>query len=122
MKCGAQRRDGQRCKANALHGKNVCSLHADANRASALARSKRKRSTKSLLTNFPRPKTAIDLQVILAATLVEVRNGEIEPRVGNAVAGIATAFLAAFKIGGLEERVQALEQQARARFRGQSNG
>ena len=118
MMCDAQRRDGQRCKANALRGATRCSLHATPHRAAELARRKQRATPKVDLPKFPRPRTAIDLQLILASTLTEIRAGLLEAKLGNAIAGVATAFLAALKAGELERRVGALEQQFRARLKG----
>ena len=114
MKCDGQRLDGSRCRAFALKNGTKCSLHADKARAAVLARSKRKsRSFKACeMRKFAAPKTAADLRVILATTIVELRecsNGKIDVKVANAIATVAGIMLRALDASVYEQRLTRLE-------------
>lgn len=114
--CRHAKPDRSRCRANALHGSRFCFFH-DPN--SAVAREaarrnggiERSRRAAVLPTNTPdRPLTnAADVTGLLAETINQVRRGEIDPRISNAVGYLAGILLKAKERDDLEQRLARLE-------------
>jgi hypothetical protein len=50
-----------------------------------------------------------DVSVLLGESINQVRRGQLDPRVANAVGYLASILLAALQQGPLEERLQRLE-------------
>ncbi len=114
-RCQFQRRDRTRCKAHAHSGLPFCFFHdpalhnqrAAARKAGGIARTRRvvlpaHAPVKSL-------RTAADIGELLGETINQVRRGEIDLRVSNAIGYLSGILLSAIEKGSLEQRLAALE-------------
>jgi hypothetical protein len=63
------------------------------------------------LKEFPSPKSAADLRDLLAQSIIEIRSGQLDPRLANSISYLGTAFLRAHEVSDLESRLRALEAQ-----------
>ena len=116
MQCEHKSEDGKRCGAAALKAKTRCSLHADPERAAALgSKGGRRRSVYRAgdLREFAAPKTAADLRDLLAESIVEIRAGKLDPRVGNALGYLGASYLRALEVSEIEARLDILEAHHR---------
>jgi hypothetical protein len=111
MKCTAKNRRGQRCRAFALRGQAKCALHSEPDAGAKLARQRRRQFDPILLTPLSQPKTAEELVNWIGTTLVELRQGLIDPRVAGITSALVTAFLRAFEVANVETRLTRLEEQ-----------
>lgn len=110
LKCSATRKNGQPCTAPALVD-GQCFAHSpsttearDAARRKGGANSARAVRLHGLL-----PPRLAPVYARLEAALTEVADGEMEPKVGQAVAAIARAMVATLQAGELEERMRRIE-------------
>ncbi len=113
MHCKKVKHDGTRCGAQALSGHRYCLLHADKNRAVELGRKGgRRRSIFNLeiLKRFEPPKTAAEMRELLAVSIIEMREGKLDPKIANALGYLATSFVRVLEISTLESRLAALER------------
>ena len=117
-RCEAPTTEGPRCQAAALDGSRFCFFHDPAKaeeRRAAQAMGGRQGKVKTL------PDTAPDVNVengqdvvrLISETINQVRRGEIDPRVANAVGYLANVLLKAAEQGDVEERLAALEAVVR---------
>ena len=108
QRCPAFRKDGDPCTALA-RASGFCVGHSpqaqEARRKGGLGSSQAARADK-LLPSRLRPVVAA-----LEAALREVHEGELDPRVGTAMASISGALVRVFSAGELEERLRVLENQ-----------
>jgi hypothetical protein len=122
-KCKATRRDGTECQAQAQAGREYCYFH-DPTKAEAVkaARSRGGSSIKTLtpkaikpwrgepgetmVIRSPRPQDVVNL---LADTIDEVKAGQIDPKIANAVGYLSNVILKAFETEALDERLAAIE-------------
>lgn len=121
MQCKATKRNGNRCGANALIGKDRCALHGTRGLAAVLgSRGGRRRTVLPLreLKCFAAPATARDMLEIVAATVAEVRRGSVDTRRANCVAQLAGVFVRITETVQLEMRVAALEASQLGRVAG----
>jgi len=117
IRCQKTKRDGNTCKASALIGKKYCALHSDDGRAAELgSKGGRRRSVYKPgdLREFTAPKTASDLRDLLAESIVEIRAGKLDPRVGNALGYLGASYLRALEVSEIESRLDALETSQRS--------
>jgi hypothetical protein len=117
MQCEHKKRDGERCGARALTGKNSCALHAEPARAAELgSKGGRRRSMyrPSDLREFTAPKTAADLRDLLAESIVEIRAGKLDPRIATAVGYLGASYLRALEVSDVEARLSTLETNQRS--------
>jgi hypothetical protein len=56
-----------------------------------------------------------DVTALLGMTINQVRRGEIDPRISNAVGYLAGTLLKALELGNLEQRLSALEAALKRR-------
>lgn len=113
--CRHQRENGTSCKANAQSGSRFCFFHdpslaaerASARKAGGIARTRRI----VLPANLPaKPlRTVTDVAELLGETINQVRRGEIDLRVSNAIGYLSGILLSAIERSSLEERLAALE-------------
>ena len=126
MQCQKKKRDGKRCRAPALAGKKYCALHAEPGRAAALGRKGGCRRTvysPDSLKEFVAPQSAADLRdlrheerlvrPLQAESIIEIRAGKLDPKVGNALGYLGTSLLRALEASDTERRLDALEGQHR---------
>jgi hypothetical protein len=115
-KCTFQKSDGTKCQANAQSDKPTCCFHdatrkeqgRQARRAGGMTRSK---PAVVLPTHTPdaRLENTSDVSKVLAETINQIRRGELDPRIGNAVGYLAGVLLRALEQGDLEARLEKLE-------------
>jgi hypothetical protein len=106
---------GRRCKANARTGAEFCFFHdpalsderAAARKAGGIARTRKV----ALPTNLPaKPlRTVTDVAELLGETINQVRRGDLDLRVSNAIGYLSGILLSAIEKGSLEERLATLE-------------
>jgi hypothetical protein len=127
--CEATKANGDRCKANALPGQNVCMFHcpklAGARKAGRKAGGRNRRPPIVVLpadtADWPL-KTVGDVVEILAATINQTRRGELDVRVANSIGQLSNVLLHALKDGEMEQRIAALEARVAAQAGYRTNG
>src|SRR5262249_49155146 len=90
-----------------------CLFHSDPGRAAALgSRGGRRRAifNPDELPQFDAPKTAGDLGAIVAQVIVYILAGRLDPKVGHAIASLASNFLRAHEVSVLEVQVAELKR------------
>ena len=115
-KCEFQKKNGQRCGADAQSGKTLCVFHdpakaAAGRRARRLGGINRSQTAAALPPETPdHPLNNVhDVSLLLGQSINQVRRGQLDPRVANAVGYLASILLGALQQGPLEERLQRLE-------------
>ena len=117
MRCQKKKHDGKQCRARALTGNKFCSLHAEPGAAAALGR---KGGRRRAISNDPEPdtsppvdlpKTAEGVRDVLAEAMTQIRCRKLDPKLGNALAYVASSLLRAIELGDLEGRLKALEER-----------
>jgi len=112
--CHGAKPDGSRCMAAALPGSDFCFFHdlskAD-ERREAQALGGRQNRMKTLDANAPDVKVedCQDVVRLLSQTINQVRKGQIDPRVANAVGYLANVLIRATEQGEHERRLAELE-------------
>ena len=114
-KCSATKADGTHCQASALKDSEYCFFHDPAKAKERMAARKRGGQTGKAATL---PATAPDLSlkdgrdvvVLLGQTINQVRRGEVDPRVANAIGYLTGVLLKALEAGDVEERLSFLEE------------
>lgn len=111
--CKALRKDGDRCRARAVAGGELCTFHSVPDEERRLrsvrggqARSNRARAAKAL---EEAGQDFASLRNLLFAALRDVRSGSLEPSRASAMSGLARAILSVSEAGELEERLAAVE-------------
>ena len=120
MRCSARNKAGSPCGAKALRGKATCFLHSEPARAAVLgAQGGRRRAVirGHDLKQFKPPRTAEDLARLLGQTVIDVRDGALDHRIGNAVAILAQALLRSIDAGETDGRLSAIEAELKRRGR-----
>lgn len=118
--CTATKRDGTTCHTDALPGSKFCFFHSPehaAARRDAQSRGGRANRMATLPSDVP------DVEVedgdgvvkLLCQTINQVRRGEIDPRVANAVGYLSNIILAATGQRELESRIAELESLVKHR-------
>jgi hypothetical protein len=116
--CRFRKTGGGICLANATASSGLCFFHdpdrAAVRRAAQSAGGLRNKAV-SLPTDTPDCdlKNVADIIALLGTTINEVRRGQIDPRVSNAVGYLASALLKALELGNLEQRLSDLESAVR---------
>ena len=112
MRCQAKNRSGTACGAPAMIGGRVCVMHSG--RASELgSKGGRRRagfSTDKLMP-FAAPKTAADVRDLLAQSIVEVRAGQLDPRIAASICSLAAEFVKTLEVSTIEDAVERLERE-----------
>lgn len=116
--CGARTRAGKPCSAPATPS-GYCNIHSRPGRAAELGSlgGKRNRHTSGsgASQEWHPPESADQLKQILADAIAGVRCGRVDPRIGNAIAYMATPLLKAFETTELEQRVLKMEKEFKER-------
>jgi len=118
--CAATKRNGEACQAAALPGSRFCFFHspghADARRE-AQSRGGLANKMATLPADAPDVKVEDggDVVKLLSATINQVRRGEIDPRVANAVGYLSNIALAATDRRELESQIAELESLVKNR-------
>lgn len=113
-RCQQIKDDGTRCRAGVMHGSTFCFFH-DPRQAKKRTEARKAGGRKTAAAVLPaatpdRPLQAVpDVVALLGETINQVRRGELDPRVANAVGYLSGVFLKAVEQGRTEERLAALE-------------
>ena len=112
--CTAKTATGRRCQAAALPAAHFCFFHDPtraADRHDARVQGGRNGATTTLADTDPDiPVTdSQDVVRLLAGTINQVRKGQLDPRVANAVGYLANILLKAVDQGRVEDRLASLE-------------
>jgi hypothetical protein len=123
--CTAIKPDGTHCKAHALMGSRFCFFHDPAKAAARDKAQSRGGHANAMATLNPdaqdvRVEDSADVVNLLGQTINQVRRGEIDPRVANAIGYLSNIVLAATSQCELERRIAGLESLVR--HRGQADG
>lgn len=125
QRCKATTRDASRCRAAAIPASNFCFFHDPskaAERREAQALGGRQNRVKTLDAGTPDVKVenCRDVVALLSVTINEVRKGDIDPKIANAVGYLANVMIRAVEQGELESRIAELESVFRDRSQAQS--
>ena len=118
--CTATARNGTACRAAALPGSHCCFFHSPkhaAARRNAQSRGGLANRIATLPADAPDVKVedGADVVKLLSLTINQVRRGEIDPRVANAVGYLSNIVLAATAQRDLETRIAELESLVKNR-------
>jgi hypothetical protein len=114
-RCLYKRPDGMACRAKATARSEFCFFHDPelaADRREAQRAGGLRNKAVSLPSDTPDSdlKNVGDVIVLLAMTINQVRRGQIDPRISNAVGYLSATLLKAFEIGDLERRISDVEK------------
>ncbi len=121
--CEFVKDSGERCRARPLIGSRLCFFH-DPDKASALKAAKQKGGRARKAATLPKEtpdfeiKSADDVVALLSETISQVRRGEVDPKVANAVGYLSGIILRARDQGDIEERIVELETAIKSNGRG----
>ena len=114
--CRHVKSDRSRCRANARHGSIYCFFHdpdSAVERENARRNGGRERSRRAAVLPANTPDKALDsasdVTALLAETINQVRRGEIDPRISNAIGYLAGVLLKAKENVEIEQRLAKLE-------------
>ena len=117
-KCRHNRSDGGACQANATASSGFCFFH-DPDLASDRQAAQRAGGLRNKAASLPADtpdcavRNAADVIALLGMSINQVRRGQIDPRVANAIGYLSATLLKALELGNLEQRVSALELATR---------
>ena len=118
-RCRAKTKAGRQCGAPAIKGGQLCSLHADPDRAGQLGRQGGRRNRRVYQTDekeVATPRSASDVKEMLAEVMAEIRAGKMDPKLGTTLGYLGTSLLKAFETSDFEQRLErlknALERQS----------
>jgi len=112
MKCRMKNKAGRPCSAPAVGNTKRCVMHSG--RAAELGSKGGRRRTKfnpGELMPFSAPKNAADVGDLLAQSMVDVRNGQLQPRAAKSICDLASEFLKSLEVRTIEEVVEPMEQE-----------
>lgn len=112
--CKHIKADGERCQAAALFDSAFCFFHdpdTTSERQEASARGGYNGRIRVLPENCPNAEvqSAADIVRLLGETINQVRKGDLDPRIANAVGYLANVALRAIEGGDIEKRLTGLE-------------
>lgn len=112
--CQAVKPDGSRCQAAALPGRDFCFFHdpskADERReAQSLGGQQNRMKTLDASAPDVEIEDCQDVVRLISETINQVRKGQIDPRVANAVGYLANVLIRAVEQGDMERRLDDLE-------------
>src|SRR6266568_4172262 len=115
-KCQSRKKNGESCGADTQSGKSLCVFHdpakaADGRRARRAGGINRSRGATVLPPETPDSplRSTTDVSTLLSESINQVRRGQLEPRVANAVGYLASILLNALDQGPVEERLSRVE-------------
>ncbi|HET9410121.1 MAG TPA: hypothetical protein VFO39_22990 [Candidatus Sulfotelmatobacter sp.] len=108
--------DRTHCRANARHGSAYCFFHdpdSALEREAARKNGGKERSRRAAVLPSDTPdrslNSAADVTTLLSETINQVRRGEVDPRISNAIGYLAGILLKAKEKDEIEQRVARLE-------------
>jgi hypothetical protein len=120
--CAHVKPGGQRCQASSLSGSVYCYFHDPAkakHRAAARRAGGRKRAQRTVVLPPDTPdlelKSLADVAGCLAVTINQVRRGELDVKIANAVGYLAATLGKVLETSDLEKRLADLEAREAAR-------
>ena len=93
-RCKAKTKAGGQCAAPAIKGGNLCSLHADPDRAAQLGRkggAHNRHIYEGDGKEVVAPQTASDVKDLLADVMAEIRAGKMDPKLGTTLGYLGTS-------------------------------
>ena len=111
MQCEGKTNAGKKCGAPAIENTQFCNMHTPGRAAELGRRGGRRRTVYNSddLQPFEPPQDSDDLCKLLGQSLIDVRNGTLDPKVANCMGFLGTAFLQAREAGNIESRLRSLE-------------
>lgn len=112
--CQAKTADGSSCQAAALTGSDFCFFHdpdraADRREANAAGGRQGKMKTLDADAGDIRVESCQDVVKLLSDTINQVRKGDLDPRIANAIGYLANILIRAAEQGDHEKRLEDLE-------------
>lgn len=112
--CKAETKTGEPCRAAAMPGSDFCFFHdpeSETERHEAQSTGGRSGRLKTLPEDTPdlKVENCADVVGLITATINQVRRGQIDPRVANAVGYLANVMIRAVEQSEVEQRLAALE-------------
>lgn len=112
--CQAKKADGAGCQAAALPDSEFCFFHDPGQaekRHDARSFGGSQNRMKTLSADHPDMKveSCQDIVKLMTETINQVRKGDLDPRVANAVGYLANVLIKALDVGDLEKRMEDLE-------------
>jgi hypothetical protein len=116
-KCQFVKKNSERCGANAQPENGLCVFH-DPSRANDGRKARQaggiNRTRRAAALPFDTPDHPLgnskDVSGLLADSINQLRRGQLDPRVANAMGYLATVLLRALEQGPLEERMAKIEE------------
>ena len=114
-KCQFRKKNGNRCTANAQPANGLCVFHdpskaADGHRARRAGGLRRTRSAVLAPDTPDHPLgSTTEIARLLGDSINQIRRGELDPRVANAMGYLAGVLLRALEQGPVEERIANIE-------------
>lgn len=116
--CRALTKAGKPCSARATDC-GYCNIHSRPGRAAELGRLGGLNNRHTVGSDTSRgchaPASAAEVKEILAEAIAGVRCGRVDPRIGNALAYMATPLLKALETADLEQRLLEIEKELNRR-------
>ncbi len=119
-RCVATTQGGERCGAKPLAGQTRCPWHTDdpvwveRRREWSVKGGRGKSNASRAKRHLPAGLLTVDeLRGTLGLTIKRVIDGELEPSIGNSVAALARAYLAATEAGAVEDLQRRLDELER---------
>ena len=109
----------RQCQANAIPRSGLCFFH-DPERAVDRTMAQRAGGLRNKAASLPAEtpdcalSNAADVTTLLGMSINQVRRGEIDPRVANAIGYLSATLLKALELGNLEQRVSDLERATKS--------
>ena len=114
-KCQFRKKDGTRCNANAQATNGLCVFH-DPDKTEDGRRARRTggiNRNKLAVLSLETPDNPLgntnDVSVLLGESINQVRRGQLDPRVANAIGYLASVLLRALEQGSIEDRLKKIE-------------
>ena len=114
-KCQFRKKDGTRCRANAQPALGLCVFH-DPDKAGEGRRARREggiNRNKLAVLSLETPDNPLgntnDVSTLLGESINQVRRGQLDPRVANALGYLTSVLLRALEQGSIEDRLKKIE-------------
>jgi hypothetical protein len=120
--CQAKKPDGSSCQAAALPGTDFCFFHdpdrADERReAQSFGGSRNRMKTLDASAPDVKVESCQDVVRLISETINQVRKGQLDPRVANAIGYLANVLIKAVEQGDMEKRIEDLEAAVKRKNR-----